>query len=152
MTSAASLAAIVGHVGITHHILTAFTDGAGADLVVAQFVADCFFGLEGALAKEVGGVQVLHAVVIHEEVDPFVALIVDDQTVPTGAFERDGEPGAGEAIADVAGLGRFGSQAELAANWNRRTRENPVSNTDGVFSAVGVRARSKVLPKQARGH
>ena len=105
MSGAASLATIVGDIGITDKILTARTDGAGTNLFIAELCTDGFFSFEGAFTEQVGGIVELHAVIIDKQMRPAVATVVQHQTIPTSTFESDREPTAGEAIADEAGQG-----------------------------------------------
>jgi len=76
VTGSPSLAAIISDVCITYQILTTRTNGAGADLFVAKFYADSFFGFVRAFAEQVGGIVELHTIIIDKKLRPFVTTIM----------------------------------------------------------------------------
>jgi len=80
------LPAIVGHVGKAHAMLATRPDGAGTDLLIAQLLADGLFRFISALSEQVSGIQKFHMVVINKNVHPIVALVVNDDAIPTSAF------------------------------------------------------------------
>ncbi len=105
VTCASCLTTIIGDIGVANQIFATGADRAGADLVVAEFFADCLFGLKGALAKQIGRVIKLDAVVVDKQLGPPITAVVQHHAVPTRAFKRDGEPTAREAVTNKTGKG-----------------------------------------------
>ena len=89
MTGAASLAPVVGNIGVANEIFAASADGAGTNLLISKFLADRFFGFESAFAEQVGGIVKLDAFVINKQMCPAVATVVQHHAIPAGAFQGD---------------------------------------------------------------
>ena len=139
--AAGDLVEVIDDAGVADEVLAGGTDLGDADLLVAEFLADCGFHGAGDLSPEVGSVAELDLVVLDPEVDGFGRAALDDDAVPAGLLELGSPVAAGLGLAEEAGERRLGAHAVAAgagqgdAGGGAHGEDQAVDGIEGVGAA-----------------
>src|SRR5205823_10983759 len=139
-TGRAPVDAVVLDRGEAHQPLAGRADAGHARLEaaapgLANFLQEAFGGLERVLAPHVGGVAELDLAVVDPDVRRSFGLAAHHQQVVAGALQVHRPVAAALGLAEHAGQGRAGTDAEAVRERHGGTGERPAAEHHGVLRA-----------------